>query len=363
MRQANTNTRINNSAQVLQERINAQFYPPRLGQDLISHLLREEYGLIGRVHHLSGEREQNFLLQQDDEDRYVVKIFRHDDAPGMIEIQTRALQNIKAGLPQIPVPAVRKTLSGEAIFRYEAAGEGALEIRVLEYLEGYPVEAGATPSPVLAEDAGKLVGTVTRRLGQLRHGRIEAFMPWDVSNRLLGDPSFWSLGGADMGRYESRLRQAYTDILPALLRQRTHLIYNDAHLGNLLRLSDDAGDVSGLIDFGDMVHAPIICDVAILALGFAENAADPATLAAAAVSGYHSAYPLLSREVDMICDLMIARQALSILLFDIKLNEPRLFSDGLVKARAGLMDGLDRLLDIDKAQFTSVIRDACGLRG
>lgn len=362
MREASTNPRANHPAQVLQLKINALFFPPRLDDELISHLLRKEYGLIGQHHHLTGEREQNVLLQEDGGDRYVVKIFRHADAPGAIDIQTRALRHVRSGLPRISIPAIRNTLTGEAIFRSGFAGEGELEIRVLDYLEGYPIEVGCAPTPMLARSAGELVGSVTRQLGRFRYRRIEALMPWDISNGLLGNPAFWSLGGADIRRYEGAIRRGYTEMLPLLLRQRAHLIYNDAHLGNLLRLSDHASNVSGLIDFGDVVHAPIICDVAVLALAFAENADNPVMMAASAVSGYHSSYPLLSQEADMIFDLMIARQALSILLFDTKLMDPRLHSHGLVKARAELMDGLDRLLSIDKARMMSAIHDACSLR-
>lgn len=362
MQRASTNPRGNHSAQALQLRINALFSPPCLDHELIKHILSKEYGLIGQHHRLTGEREQNVLLQEDGGGRYVVKIFRHADAPGVIDIQTQALQHIKSGLPQISIPVICNTLTGEAIFRSEFAGEGELEIRVLDYLEGYPIEVGSAPTPMLAHGAGELVGKVTRQLGRFPEQDIEAFMPWDISNGLLGNPAFWSLGGADIRRYEDAVRQGYAEMLPSLLRQRAHLIYNDAHLGNLLRLSDHASEVSGLIDFGDLVHAPIICDVAVLALAFAENADNPEEMAAAAVSGYHSSYPLAGQEADMIFDLMIARQALSVLLFDTKLMDPRLQSDDLAKARTELMGGLDRLLDIDKARMTLAIRDACGLR-
>lgn len=362
MQQARTNPRTNHSAQDLQLRINALFLPPCLDQETITHILRKEYGLSGQYHPLTGEREQNVLLQEDGGDRYVVKIFRHADAPGVIDIQTQALQHIKSGLPQISVPAIRNTLTGETIFRSEFAGEGELEIRVLDYLEGRPIEAGSAPTPMLAHGAGELVGKVTKQLSRFPHRRIEAFMPWDISNGLLGNPAFWSLGDANIRRYEGAVRQGYAEMLPLLLRQRTHLIYNDAHLGNLLRLSDHASEVSGLIDFGDLVHAPIICDVAVLALAFAENADDPVEMVASAVSGYHSSYPLAGQEVDMIFDLMIARQALSVLLFDTKLMVPRLQSDDLAKARTELMNGLDRLFNIDKFRITLAIREACGLR-
>lgn len=361
MHQTNAIPSIDNLAMKLRDRLNAQFFPPRLDQNLIRHVLAEEFGLTGEIHQLSGEREQNFLLQQDGEDRYVVKVFRHSDAPGTIELQTCALQHLKNQLPQMSVPAIRKTLSGEAIHRHKAAGEEVFEIRVLEYLEGQPIGDGVPPSTKLAINAGILVGTVTRQLGHFQHDKVPEFMPWDVSNRLLGDPAFWSLGGADIRRHEDRLRQGYAEILPVLLHQRAHLIYNDAHLENILRRSGDADDASGLIDFGDILHAPIACDVATLALGFAENADAPAALAAAAVAGYHSAYPLLSQEFDMIYDLMIARQALSVLLFDIKLTDPRLHSQQLKRARSRLMDRLGALLGMDSTQFNSAIRDACGM--
>lgn len=55
---------------------------------------------------------------------------------------------------------------------------------------------------------------------------------------------------------------------PAMLNIRPQVIHNDAHTGNVL--TNDLGQITGVIDFGDSVCAPIIQDLAVSATSIAE---------------------------------------------------------------------------------------------
>lgn len=345
----------------LHAKLTAQFDPPRLSLDVVAALLADHYGLAGGLRPLSGEREQNLRLDGPDGCRYVVKIARASDAPGAIAFQTRVLRHLAGDLAGRGIPAVHFTKGGEPIVRHGAPASDVIELRVLDYVAGQPVADGDAPTPALARDAGRLLGATSVALARLDTTPPPAFMPWNIENGLLDDPALWALGQADIGAREADLRARYQRLLPGLMRQRMQVIHGDAHLENLLRMASDADDVSGLIDFGDMSVAPLVCDAAILALGFAENASDPAAMAAAAVAGYHSTCPLTGGELDLIHEAMVARQALSVLLLDAKLSAPGLRSEALYTMRAGLMDRLGPLAELDGARVTAAIRAACGV--
>ena len=50
-------------------------------------------------------------------------------------------------------------------------------------------------------------------------------------------------------------------VLPALRGLRAQVVHNDMGRNNVL--VDDAGAISGIIDFGDMTHTALVCDVAV----------------------------------------------------------------------------------------------------
>lgn len=347
----------------LRTKLTAQFDPPRLSQDVVAALLAEHFALAGDLLPLQGEREQNLRLDSTDGQRYVVKIARASDAPGAIAFQTHALQHLETHLPHCGLPTTHITREGEAFLRHSSHDAENIEMRVLDYVAGQPILDGTSPSLVLAHHAGALLGETASALAHLGDSPPPAFMPWNIENGLLDNPEFWALGQADIRAFEADLRPRYQRLLPCLTRQRMQVIHGDAHLENLLRRSPDANEVSGLIDFGDMSLAPLVCDAAILALGFAEEARDPIAMTAAAVAGYHSTCPLSGAELDLIYEAMVARQALSVLLLDAKLAVPNLQGDALKEMRAGLMDRLAPLANLDEATATAAIRAACGVDG
>ena len=65
-------------------------------------------------------------------------------------------------------------------------------------------------------------------------------------------------------------------MLPRLAALRAQVIHNDYHLYNVLVAPDDqARIVTGIIDFGDMVHAPLVGEVATAAAFHMAGSADP----------------------------------------------------------------------------------------
>ena len=343
----------------LRARLAVQFDPPSLEHHVIAAILAQEYGLRGDLQALDGEGDQTLRLDCENGQKFVVKVTRRRDAPGAAEFQMRALEHLAGHMPGCGLPGAYAAKDGALIVRHDAFGEGICELRVLGYAPGQPVADGAPPTPELAHDAGMLLGRTAQALAKLEGVPPPAFNEWGIENGLLAKPAFWGVGQSDIRSFEPCLRRCYERLRHRLNTQRWQLIHGDAHLENLLRSAPDADSVCGLIDFGDMARAPLLCDAAILALGFAERARDPAAIAAAAVAGYHAACPLTTDELDLIYDAMIARQALSVLLLDAKLSVPGPRMDILRQMRAGLMERLVALAALNGADVTAAIHAAC----
>ena len=53
------------------------------------------------------------------------------------------------------------------------------------------------------------------------------------------------------------------------------VIHNDGHAGNLLRADAGSEHVTGLIDFGDLVHTVTVADLAVSGASLVPHQADP----------------------------------------------------------------------------------------
>ena len=98
-----------------------------------------------------------------------------------------------------------------------------------------------------------------------------------------------------------------------LLTLRRQVIHNDMHPGNILLGS--AGEISGIIDLGDAIKAPLIQDLAVSATSLVEAAphaaADPLQ---DLIDGFCSACPLTAEDLGLLHDAMIMRSILSVVL-------------------------------------------------
>ncbi len=310
------------------------------------------------LHPLEGERDQNFRLHTGDGSVYVVKISGDDEDREVVAFQTGALLHIQSNNPELGVPRVQKT-AGEDW--HANIGSEANFFRVLTYLAGMPMSCGPLSSAALAGNAGIFLGRIATTLRNYTHPRENYFMPWNMTNGLLDKDEIWSCGGEDIRALESELRPGCRQTVAALMQQRMQVVHNDAHQDNLLIDNPDSEQVTGMIDFGDLVRTALVCDLAILCLAFAETSSTAETSVANVVAGYHAEYPLLKQEVDLVYETMLTRETLAVLLFDFKIALDASASNYVRESRPGLMRGLLRLRNIGACAFRDAIFDTCKL--
>ncbi len=111
-----------------------------------------------------------------------------------------------------------------------------------------------------------------------------------------------ALAGRTVDRFEER-------VLPAWARLRAQVVHGDFTLGNLLL--DEAGEVSGILDFGDCCHSALAADVAVALASLLRGRpdADVFRVARVALDGYASRLPLEPLELELLGDLVAARLA------------------------------------------------------
>jgi hydroxylysine kinase len=288
---------------------------PDLALDKIAELVERLYGISGKITPLAGERDQNCRIETADNRRYVFKISNPSEPVSVVDFQIEALEHIARVSPEQPVPQVVRTLDGRTRDNVTLASGVNTSVRMLSYLDG--IQVRDTECTAAQQQA---MGTVLARLDlALRDFSHPAAahedLLWNVSaaHRLVDkldaitDASQRALAESFMSRFNEY-------VLPRLSSMRAQVIHNDYHLYNVLVAPDDHERIVGIIDFGDMLHAPLVGEVATAAAFHMLDNDDPFERAAQFIGAYHQTLPLTDAELEIITDLVATRHLITVLI-------------------------------------------------
>jgi Ser/Thr protein kinase RdoA (MazF antagonist) len=273
-------------------------------------LAREHYGLEARAARLTGERDENFRISAADGGEFVLKVAHPAESPEVGDLINAALLHLERYDPRFPCPRVVRERRGDTQIRFSDDSGAARTARLLSYLPGSPL-GNAASSRRLRAECGRLGGRLTRALQTFEHPGAHRPVVWDVRHaaylvRLLGQvPGFPYPADATavLERIVPRIESGFP-------RLRQQIVHNDLNPLNLL--VSGAGEVTGIIDFGDMTHTAVIADVAVTAAEHIPQdcAAGGSTAAESVrdiVNAYHESLPLLPEELAILGTLVAAR--------------------------------------------------------
>ena len=287
--------------------------PPALAPEQARDIAREHFGVGGEVRQLVSERDQNFLLTDADAAGagWVLKISNAAENRGVVEMEVAAVEHVARLDPGLPVPVARLGRDGAPIVEIAVGGASHL-VRCIPHLPGRTWQP-----PELDERVVASIGEVTARMGRALRGFFHPAagraIEWDQQHLpdlvphadLVADPARRAL----LDRVVERWQRNVAPALPAL---RAQVIHNDITLDNLLL--DEAGDVTGVIDFGDMAHTALVLDVPATLQSLVREREDIFAVAGAFLPAYASVLPFEPVEADLLGDLLAGRMAQAILI-------------------------------------------------
>jgi Ser/Thr protein kinase RdoA (MazF antagonist) len=277
---------------------------------------REIYGIEATASALPGDVDRNFLLTTEDGSRSVLKVAEGRTIPLELECQVAALEHLErtelGSLLPRPVPA----LDGRPFRELRTANDTACLVRMVSYLEGRPMATLGLRKPELNRSVGRTLGHVDRELESFDHRGARRHLVWDLAHvaelrPLAGavDADLRPLVLAGLDRFDEQ-------VTPRLGLLRASVIHNDANDHNLL--VDEAEDgrlsLSGLIDFGDMVHTFTVAELAIACAYAMLDVEDPAAAAAEVTAGYEETLKLSDLERELLPQMIVARLCASLLM-------------------------------------------------
>ena len=338
------------------------FRRPAFSAPAAEAIAARHFGLPGTARPLPSERDQNFLLRLTDGRRVVLKIAHAGEDRDALELQNLALRRLAERTPGLALPRVLPAPDGATIVDVPGA-EGAVHyVRLLSWVPGTMLAETRPHTPELLESLGGVIGQIDVGLQGLDHPSAHRELKWDLARAgwirthlaAVSDPTRRLLVERVLDRFEA-------DVAPVLGALRAGTIYNDANDHNVLVRGEDpwARRVVGAIDFGDLVHSPLVCDLAIAAAYATLGKVDPVAAAARVAAGFHAVLPLLEAEVDLLDALIETRLAVSVVNSAVQRgaipDDPY-----LTISESPAWDALERLAAEPPRLARYVLREACG---
>jgi 4-aminobutyrate aminotransferase-like enzyme/Ser/Thr protein kinase RdoA (MazF antagonist) len=323
--------------------------------------LRTVWGIDGDLAPLPGEFDLNFAVGGTRP--AVLKVMRPGCAAELVDLQVALHAHVtRSAGGQVPVPAVIPTRDGAAWATCEDPDGDQRLVWMVERLPGKVIGRVRPRGARLFGDVGAAVAGLADALGDFDHPGLARDLKWDLRRSDWIAPHLGLIEDVDR---RAQLREILTWFedrgYPLLDRLPVQAIHNDLNDYNLLARADADGEMrlSGVIDFGDAIRAPALCDLAIAGAYAVLDTDRPLDTLAGLVAGYAARRPLSEVETDALWGLVLTRLAVSVTNAAI---EKRANPDDpyVTISEAPAWAFLDRIRGFDAALARARLRAAAG---
>ena len=278
---------------------------PEFSEAQAKVVLAEKFGLQGELRSLVSERDQNFRVVTTDGEQFVFKIANRAEPGESTDFQIKALLHIEQAECEVPTPRIWRAIDG-ADSTTIADGDSIYVCRVVSFLPG-DLLSDIRTTPELAQHFGECVARLDIALADFEHvGQAQSLL-WDLQRASqLREILHHIEDDALRGAASEGLDDFDKHVVPALPRLRRQVIHGDLNGDNVLA---DANRIVGVIDFGDMMNAPLVMEVAVASAYLRPEETEPEALALIGpfIGAFHSVLPLANDEIGLLYDLIRAR--------------------------------------------------------
>lgn len=283
---------------------------PELDETWVRTLARERFGLDGEMKVLTGERDRNYRLSTADGARYMLKVSHPAETALVADFQTQALLHLAQADPTLPVQRIVPALDGAPSLLCDP-GDGLPRVaRVFTYLPGLPLPE-APRTPLQQQNLARMLARLDLALQGFDHPAGDLPLPWDVQRAdsvrgllaHIAEPARRALAERAIDRFVHEGR-------PVLCTLPSQPIHNDFNVYNVLVDAADTDRIAAILDFGDMVRAPAVDDLAVAAAYQMGTGDDPLADIVPFVAAYHAVRPLAAAELGVLFTMIAARLAM-----------------------------------------------------
>jgi 4-aminobutyrate aminotransferase-like enzyme/Ser/Thr protein kinase RdoA (MazF antagonist) len=349
--------------------------PPKVGASDAEAVAVALYGLTARATALDGERDRNFRLDTSDGGRFVLKFIDHEADDVVVAGQSAALTHIAEQSPQLRVPRVVRTRTDAELGLVEVGAHEnrhnpvTCRVRLVTYLPGRLIQdcSLALPSRKLLWLAGGRIAQLDRALAGFFHPALAQPIAWDVRRAPSLLPVVPQVRSAAVRRLLSNALDPIQPLLVRLRGLRSQAIHGDCHGRNLI-VNEEGDACLGIIDLGDMIHAPLVLEIAVTMGEFLVDDVASLDTLPELLAGYTSVQPLDHADINVLYDLITARIAIGVLIQTWRERNSGVGAGMNLGTSASSLEemsakALDALASQGKRRLTQQWLDAAGIGG
>ena len=278
--------------------------PPNFSiQDIVKYLIIN-FDLYGKVTSLYSDRDQNFLIQPESNQKFILKISNPAEQLEVLELQNEATLYIRSREPNLGIP-----LQFGEIKEFNKDGKTYF-VRLVEYLDGQFLK-DSLDGKAVHEKLGIFFGTLSHSLAGFFHSAADREFEWDVrATELIKSRLAYFKSKSDIKTISHFLNEYKNNVLPIATELKMAVIHNDGNDHNIL--VDKNGETTGIIDFGDMVFSYQVAEPAVCMAYLGLEKEDVFTPMAQVLKGYHSSFTLNNSELKSVIYLVCIRLCISV---------------------------------------------------
>jgi 4-aminobutyrate aminotransferase-like enzyme/Ser/Thr protein kinase RdoA (MazF antagonist) len=272
---------------------------------------------------LGSERDRTFVLDAaDGQPVAILKVSNASEDPEVLDMEAEAALHVIAADPGLRVAVPRRAVGDLDLARPAAVaelrarwshGDVAHWARLYDVLPGHSRIEAARLSDAALIAWGETTARLDQALRGFTHPRARRTMLWDVQHALAARAMLDHIrdGGrrALVARVLDEFERTVTPVWPRL---RAQVVHTDLSVDNTV--TDDAGFITGIIDFGDMSHTALMTELASVldSLGVGREGDELFRLARLVLDGFQRRTELEDVELDVLGVMWAARSAVTI---------------------------------------------------
>jgi hydroxylysine kinase len=325
----------------------------------IAEFVNRHYGLVVEVVKLSAERDDNYRITAADGSQFLFKLAHSAEDPAVVDFQTKAFQHVRAVTPSIWVQRLVPTIDG-ALKTSLTDVDGRQRLGwMLTYLAGVPLSC-CGPTAEHAAQLGFIAAELDRALQAFSHPAAARGLLWDMQHAVQTRALLqYTHAASDRVLGEQAIDTFEREASPVLATLRTQVIHNDLNPYNVIVHPIEPHQISGIIDFGDMVHAPLVNEVAVAAAYLVSATDAPFGTVPNFVAAYHSLNPLEPEEIAVLPQLIAVRQAIAIAITNWRATMYPENREYILRNHDSALWGLRKLTAIGERRAREQLMDAC----
>ncbi|MHB1527072.1 MAG: aminotransferase class III-fold pyridoxal phosphate-dependent enzyme [Candidatus Dormibacteria bacterium] len=291
---------------------------PELSLQAVEAVSADHFGVVGQATRLFSERDQNFRITARDGGEFVLKVSNQADGREVLHLQSEAMRHSALVDPDLPLMRSVLATGGSPDVEVVGAADEFHLVRMFTFMPGRHLEIDELRLDALRE-LGTSAARVARSLRGFFHPAAARPLVWNARHiselrPLLGeieDAPHRELVGMALDDFAVRAEPGFAGL-------RAQVIHNDLSLSNLR--FDEQQRVSGILDFGDVAHSALVCELVICAESVLARRDGMAALGAV-VAGFESVTPLEEAESELLPDFLLARWAALALISSWRLRQ------------------------------------------